>query len=96
MPGSFRSRRLEKKMASTLLDQIVRGPCRKGLYREARIRRALRRQDAAIADEQIRNVVRAAELIDDRRGWVASHSRGADEVSEPRFLHHLLRSRGRT
>ena len=37
----------------------------------------------------------ATELIDDRRGWITSHPRATDQVSKPRFLHHLLRSCGR-
>ena len=79
----------------SLLDQIVRGPCSKRLYGKAGIRRTLGRQDATIADKQIRDVMRATELIDDRCGWITSHPRAADQVSKPRFLHHLLRSCGR-
>lgn len=35
----------------SLLDQIVCGPCGKGLYRETGICRTLRREDAAITDK---------------------------------------------
>ena len=67
-----------------LLNQIIGSPCRQSLYGEAGICRALCREDAAIADKQIRNIVGTTEFVDDRGGRIASHAGGADQMSKAR------------
>ena len=77
-----------------LRDQIVRGARGQRLDRQAGIGRALGRKDAAVADEQIGDVVGAAELIHDRPARVGAHAAGADQVRVARLLHDLRRAGG--
>ena len=82
------------KDRSALRNEVVGGAGGKSLDGETRVRRTLRRQDRPIADEQVGDVVGAAEFVYDRGMRVGAHARGADQVSIARFLHHFCGAGG--
>jgi hypothetical protein len=77
------------KYAIALRDEIVRRACGQGLDRESRICRALGGEDAAIADEQVSNVIRSAEFVDDRGTRIGTHPACAHQMRVAAFLHNL-------
>ena len=67
------------KTAAPCSIEVVGGARRQRLDGQAGIGRALRRQDAAVADEEIRDVLAAPELVDHRVGRRSAHARRADQ-----------------
>lgn len=97
-PAKRRSTRVAPLRGEDLLalrDQVVGSSRRQGLNRQAMIGRTLRGQNASVAHEQIRNIVRASELIHHRRSRVRTPPAGAHQVGIPGFLHHLDRPAAR-
>src|SRR5690625_5613991 len=68
---------------SGILSDPVSGPCRECRDRERWVRRALRRQDTPIADEEVRDIPTPAPLVDYRVIGRGSHPATPDEVREP-------------
>src|SRR5690625_3508242 len=68
---------------SGILSDPVSGPCRECRDRERWVRRALRRQDTPIADEEVRDIPTPAPLVDYRLFGRGSHPATPDEVREP-------------
>ena len=58
------------------------------------IGRSLGRHNAAVTDEQVRDIVRATELVHDRRRRIGTHPRRADEMRVTRLLHDFARAGG--
>lgn len=82
------------KNGSSLADQVVGGSRRQNLNGEPGVGRSLRRHHAAVAHEQVVNVVGTAESIHYRCCGIAPHARRPDKVRVASLLHHLLRARG--
>src|SRR5512146_3239814 len=75
-----------------LRDQVVRGPRSERLDGQARIGRALCREDTAVAEKEIRDIVGTAKAIHHRVARVVAHARATDEMGIARLLVHLLRA----
>src|SRR5579883_58551 len=75
-------------------DQVIRCARRQGLDSQAGIGRTLRGQQAAIADEEIGNVVGAPKAIGDRGAWIVAHARPADKMGVAWLLDDLARASG--
>ncbi len=76
-----------------LIDEIIGGARRQRHNRQPRIGRPLCGEGAAIADKEVRNVVRLPEAINHRRARVIAHARRPNQMRVARFLHHLKGAR---
>src|SRR6185437_13481737 len=72
-------------------NQVVGSSCCHGLNSQTWVCRTLCGHDAAITNEQIRNVVRASKFVDDRGSRIVAHPRCTDEMSVTRLLHNFIR-----
>src|SRR5579885_22333 len=80
--------------ALALCDQVIGSAGRQRLNREPGVCRSLRGQNAAVAYKQIRNIMRAAKLVHDRRFRVFAHARGTHQVCIARLLYDVLGTGG--